>query len=162
MTDQERYSAVMRHDYPKDFIPDSEWDFIESVASWGKNSASSSMSNNVAPKGVKGKGRNMAKEQKQPSRSIEERIEWYNGRLNSPYSTEKERNHAVKRLAALTARRDMEKAVCNKSLPATQEQNNAFNAGLGFGAAKVGARVPVKDENKPSFRAGVERGRALK
>ncbi len=93
MTDRERYSAAMRQDYPKDFIPDSEWGFIDSVASWGK-------SNNVAPNGVKGKGRNMAKEQKQFSK--EDKIKYFGGRVSDQSLTQGQRNYAAKQLSELT------------------------------------------------------------
>lgn len=31
---RERYMKVMREDFPKDFISDDEWDYIEAMASW--------------------------------------------------------------------------------------------------------------------------------
>lgn len=43
----------------------------------------------------------------------------------------------------------------------TEAQNAAFNAGIGYGAAKSGKRVPVRDENKDSFRNGVQKGKHL-
>ncbi len=106
----------------------------------------------------------MAKQKVQEPRTIDDRIEWYTGRLNSPFCNDKEKAHAAKRLASLTAQRNSQLsscANCGASLPATPQQNNAYNAGIGYGAAKVGARVPVKDENKPAFRNGVQAGRAL-
>ena len=33
---RERYMKVMREDFPKDFISDDEWDYIEAMASWSK------------------------------------------------------------------------------------------------------------------------------
>ena len=33
---RERYMKVMREDFPKDFISDDEWDYIEAMASWPK------------------------------------------------------------------------------------------------------------------------------
>ena len=32
----ERYYKVMAEDFPKDFISDDEWDYIEAMASWPK------------------------------------------------------------------------------------------------------------------------------
>ena len=34
---RERYIKVMAEDFPKDFICDDEWDYIEAMASWPKN-----------------------------------------------------------------------------------------------------------------------------
>lgn len=31
-----RYMKVMAEDFPKDFISDDEWDYIEAMASWSK------------------------------------------------------------------------------------------------------------------------------
>lgn len=31
---RERYMKVMREDFPKDFISDDEWDYIEAMAHW--------------------------------------------------------------------------------------------------------------------------------
>lgn len=33
---RERYWKVMAQDFPKDFISDDEWDYIESLATWPK------------------------------------------------------------------------------------------------------------------------------
>ncbi len=33
---RERYFTVMAEDFPKDFIGDDEWDYIEAMASWSK------------------------------------------------------------------------------------------------------------------------------
>lgn len=33
---RERYMKVMREDFPKDFISNDEWDYIEAMASWPK------------------------------------------------------------------------------------------------------------------------------
>ena len=32
--ERERYMKVMAEDFPKDFLSDDEWDYIESMASW--------------------------------------------------------------------------------------------------------------------------------
>lgn len=34
---RERYFKVMREDFPKDFISDDEWDYIEAMATWKKD-----------------------------------------------------------------------------------------------------------------------------
>lgn len=33
---RKRYMKVMAEDFPKDFISDDEWDYIEAMASWSK------------------------------------------------------------------------------------------------------------------------------
>ena len=33
---RERYMKVMREDFPKDFISDDEWDYIEAMAGWSE------------------------------------------------------------------------------------------------------------------------------
>ena len=33
---RKRYMKVMAEDFPKDFISDDEWDYIEAMASWPK------------------------------------------------------------------------------------------------------------------------------
>ena len=32
--ERERYMKVMAEDFPKDFLSDDEWDYIEAMASW--------------------------------------------------------------------------------------------------------------------------------
>lgn len=34
--DRERYMKVMAEDFPKDFLSDDEWDYIEAMASWSE------------------------------------------------------------------------------------------------------------------------------
>lgn len=41
-------------------------------------------------------------------------------------------------------------------------QRAAYGAGVAYSLAKQGKRVPVKDENKDSFRAGVKASRKKK
>ena len=41
-------------------------------------------------------------------------------------------------------------------------QNRAYGAGIGYASAKAGKRVPVQEENKESFRAGLEKIRGKK
>ena len=33
---RERYMKVMAEDFPKDFLSDDEWDYIEAMASWSE------------------------------------------------------------------------------------------------------------------------------
>ena len=108
----------------------------------------------------------MAKQTVQQDFSDTDKIKHYSGRVNDPKLTEGQRKHAQKRLNELCGNNNRksqpQKSTSRKSaLPVTAQQNNAKMAGIGFGAAKVGARVPVAPENQQSFRAGVEVGRAL-
>ena len=34
--ERERYMKVMAEDFPKDFLSDDEWDYIEAMASWSE------------------------------------------------------------------------------------------------------------------------------
>ena len=36
LDDRERYMKVMAEDFPKDFLSDDEWDYIEAMASWSE------------------------------------------------------------------------------------------------------------------------------
>lgn len=47
----------------------------------------------------------------------------------------------------------------NKNGKHTDAQRAAYGAGMAYALAKQGKRVPVKDENKDSFRAGVQAAR---
>ena len=44
----------------------------------------------------------------------------------------------------------------------TDAQKQAYGAGMGYGYAKANKRVPVKPENKESFRAGLDKARGKK
>lgn len=44
----------------------------------------------------------------------------------------------------------------------TDAQNRAYGAGIGYALGKENKRVPVQDENKASFRKGVEKVRGKK
>lgn len=162
MTDKERYERAMRHDFPNDFVPDDEWDFIEAMASCrGDGVKNKSITAGRMPKsgGVK----NMAKQKTDNQQfSFDDKVKHYSGRVNDPNLTEGQRKHAERRLRQLCGGGRAPKTCAPKS-PAklTPQQQNAHMAGIGFGAAKEGGRVPVKPENQPQFRDGVKAGRAL-
>lgn len=166
MTDKERYSKAMAHDYPKDFIPEDEWDFIDSVASWGKPNSNIKSTKYPAPRD-KGKGKNMANQKSvKQNYSVSSKCDYYTKRSKDKSLTDGQRNYALKRLSELRGG----KCVCggkparNNSKPTsgyTEAQTAAYNAGLGYGAAKAGNRIPVKEPNKDSFRAGYQRGKNL-
>lgn len=99
-------------------------------------------------------------------RSVQEKCDYYGRRVNDPKLTKGQRKYAQKRLNELCGnnkrKNQPQKAAPRKSsVPATAQQNNAKMAGIGFGAARAGARVPVAPENQQSFRDGVQIGRAL-
>ncbi len=98
----------------------------------------------------------------------EQKIEHYMGvangmiptKSNSKYSDAEQRSYARDQLAKLCGK--------NTSVPAksssskyTPEQRAAYGAGVAFGAAKVGMRVPVKPENRSAFRKGMDRGKQM-
>ncbi len=107
----------------------------------------------------------MAKQKRNREYSTKEKLDYYSGRANNPKLSDRQRLFARQRLNALTNAQPSNAAKrCSQPvsiLPATHAQNSAFNAGLGYGAAKAGARVPVKPENQPSFSDGYKRGKAL-
>ena len=117
--------------------------------------------------GFKGKGFYMARQQQnnnQPVRTVQDKCDYYGRRVNDPNLTQGQRNFALRRLNSLCGggKQQPKQSPARKStLPATAQQNNAKMAGIGFGAAKAGGRVPISPENKQSFRAGIEEGRAL-
>ncbi len=171
MSNDQRYIEAMCHDFPKDFIPDSELDFIDALASC-KGDGIQNKSNMACRMPKSGKGKNMAKSKQVPENLTDaEKLKYYAGRVSDGSLTSGERRWASKRVNQLTKKLSASSkqstaktsscANCGASLPATPQQNNAYNAGIGYGAAKVGARVPVKDENKPAFRNGVQAGRSL-
>ena len=94
--------------------------------------------------------------------TVEEKIKHYSGRVNDPTLTEGQRKHAAKRLGELCGGGQAPQTRAPKS-PAklTSQQQNAHMAGIGYGAAKAGARVPVQPQNQDDFRDGVKVGRAL-
>lgn len=99
-----------------------------------------------------------------------EKVNHYSEIISDENSTNRQRGWAKMRLGQLTKKLTKQTSTAT-AIPApkpeavvivTPEQHNAFNAGVGYGAAKAGVRVPIKDENKPAFRGGVKRGKALK
>ena len=98
--------------------------------------------------------------------TVQEKCDYYGRRVNDPKLTEGQRKHAQKRLNELCGnnkrKNQSPKPAPRKStLPATAQQNNAKMAGIGFGAARAGGRVPVAPENQQAFRDGIKVGRAL-
>ena len=99
-------------------------------------------------------------------RTVQEKCDYYGRRVNDPKLTEGQRKHAQKRLNELCGNNKRKgqspKATPRKStLSAEAQRNNAHMAGIGFGAAKAGGRVPVAPENQEAFRLGVQTGRAV-
>lgn len=99
-------------------------------------------------------------------RTVQEKCDYYGKRVNDPKLTEGQRKHAQKRLNELCGnnkrQNQPQKSASRKStLPAEAQRNNAFMAGIGFGAAKSGGRVPVAPANQEAFRLGVETGRTV-
>lgn len=98
-------------------------------------------------------------------RSDADKLRYYAGRVDNPDCTPKERSWAKMRVKQITAKisgTSTKKEEPKRSSATTQARCCAESAGIGYGAAKAGKRVPIKDENKDAFRAGVRRGRALK
>ncbi len=161
---EERYSHVMRQDYPKDFIDD-EWDFIEALASCGKSSKKTTTTACRMPKsgGVK----TMAQKQ---SYSAQDKCDYYSKRVNNPKLSEKQRVYAQNRLNALCGGKSSVAGKAMATVPSrstnsskyNDAQKYAYGAGIGYAAAKSGKRVDVKPENKQSFRDGYGRGQRLK
>lgn len=106
------------------------------------------------------------KDQVNKSKSVEGKIDYYTKRVNDPNFSDGQRRWAAKRISDLcgekkpaTAPKQIERSSRTRY---TDAQKHAWSAGLGFGAAKAGKTVPVKDENKDSFRNGLQRGKNLK
>ncbi len=92
--------------------------------------------------------------------SEKDKCAYYKSRVTDPNLSQKQRDYAQKRLDALCGGK--------KSAPArstgssyTAEQRAAYGAGVAYGAAKSGALVPVKLNNRESFRKGVKRGKQM-
>lgn len=163
MTDKERYERAMRQDFPKDFVSDDEWDFIEAMASC-KGDGVKNKSTMACRMPKSGGDKNMARQQVQQEWSVADKIKHYSGRVNDPNLTEGQRSHAQRRLNSLCGGGSSKKQQLKSTQSATSmtaKQNNARMAGIGYGAAKEGGRVPVQPENKDFFRSGVREGRAL-
>ena len=99
--------------------------------------------------------------------SVEDKIKHYSGRVNDSKLSEGQRKHAERRLKQLCggghapARTTPPSSARATQAPLTPQQQNARMAGIGFGTAKEGGRVPVQPENQQSFRDGVQEGKAL-
>ena len=111
-----------------------------------------------------GGDKNMAKKQDLSALSDVDKLKHYSERMCDPNLSGRQRGWARMRVTQLSKKLSQPSPARSSgqtTLPATQGQNNAFNAGIGFGAAKAGKRVPVKLENQPAFRDGVKVGRKL-
>ena len=113
----------------------------------------------------------MSKQNRAREYSAQEKCDYYSKRVNDPKLNERQRRYAQQRLNALCGGKPGKKTVscpkCNTPVPVSSGKYNdaqkfAYGAGIGYGAAKTGKRVKVKDENKDSFRKGYERGKVLK
>ncbi|MDE6294111.1 MAG: hypothetical protein K2L88_05780 [Clostridiales bacterium] len=158
---KKRYELAMRQDFPKDFVSDDEWDFIESMAA-AKGDGVKNKSITACRMPKSGGVKNMARQQNnnQPARTVQEKCDYYSRRVNDPKLTEGQRNFALRRLNSLCG--GSSKGQSPKSTKTTTvQQNNARMAGIGYGVAKEGGRVPIQPENRDSFRGGVQEGRAL-
>lgn len=90
-----------------------------------------------------------------------EKREHYESRVNDPKLSEGQRKFAQQRLNSLCGGGKKFGGKSVKSGNYTDAQKFAYGAGVGYGAAKSNKRVPVKDENKESFRAGYNKGKKL-
>lgn len=102
----------------------------------------------------------MARQQVRQDLSDVDKLKYYSDRVADSTLSSRERGWAKMRINQLSKKLSSSVQV-QPSTPMTAQQQNAHNAGIGFGAAKVGARVPVAPENQQSFRDGVRKGRAL-
>lgn len=104
--------------------------------------------------------------------SAQDKCDYYKKRVNDSKLTDSQRKYAQMRLNSLCGgKKSKGKTVtcptCNTSVPVnsgkyTDAQKFAYGAGIGYGAAKSNKRMPVRDENKDSFRAGYKKGKTLK
>lgn len=104
--------------------------------------------------------------------SVADKCDYYKRRVNDSKLTDSQRKYAQMRLNTLCGgKKSKSKTVtcptCNTSVRVgsdeyTDAQKFAYGAGIGYGAAKSNKRMPVRDENKDSFRAGYKKGKALK
>lgn len=167
MTDKQRYERAMRHDYPQDFIPDDEWDFIEAMASCKGDGVKNKKVTTTASRMPKSGGvKNMAKQNKS-DRTVQDKCRYYENRVNDKRLTDGQRRWAQRRLNELCAGGKSKPAVSapggsGNSQKYTDGQKYAFGAGVGYAAGKAGKRVEVKPENRQSFRDGVARGKKIR
>lgn len=95
-------------------------------------------------------------QQVKPTYSDQEKCDYYKKRMNDPSLSQTQRNYAAARVNKLGG------SGCQQGSSAVVSGHDAaFNAGLGYGAAQAGVRVPVSPESKGSFRDGHKQGRAL-
>ncbi|MBD5131347.1 MAG: hypothetical protein HDT28_01950 [Clostridiales bacterium] len=97
-------------------------------------------------------------------RTPAQKCDYYKKRVNDPNLSQAQRNWAQRRINQLCGGGNSAKPSTppKKSTgPMSGEQLNAQCAGIGYGAAKAGARVNVKPENRDAFRDGVKVGRSL-
>lgn len=160
MTDKKCYERAMRQDFPKDFVSDDEWDYIESLASC-KGDGVKNKSITVCRIPKSGGDKYMARQQQnndQPVRTVQEKCAYYKKRINDPKLTDGQREFAQRRYNSLSGTNTVSSSNKTKY---TDGEKAAYNAGIGYSCGKSGKRVPVRDENKDSFRAGLDRGRRL-
>ena len=106
----------------------------------------------------------------QDTHSYSDKVAYFKGRVDDVRLTAGQRRYAADRLRSLCGDdKSKVKTRTQCSAPVTTSngkyddgQTFAWGAGVGYGAAKAGKRVKVKDENKDSFRAGLKRGKSLR
>ncbi len=101
---------------------------------------------------------------KKDKHSVEDKLTYYGARINDPKLSEKQREYARKRIGELSGNKSCSTSSpkqTRSSINSESAKNPTYAAGVGFGAAKAGARVLVKPENKDTFREGVKAGRGL-
>lgn len=103
----------------------------------------------------------MAKQNDKQYFDVTAKCDYFSRRVNDKSLSQGQRDYAQKRLAALRGGSKTNNSSKKYGKSFTDEQNAAYSAGIGYGAAKNNKRVPIKDENKGSFRAGLERGKRL-
>ncbi len=147
MTERER--RVLAEDYPKDFLSDDEWDFIESVATWG--CISDKQPKKIPPK--------KAKEVKKMAQYTDkDKCEYYKQRAADTSLSDKQRAYAQKRLNSLCG----VKASATTKPPKqahTPSERAAYGAGAAWAMGKQGKQIRCKAENTESFKAGVKAAR---
>ncbi len=146
MTERER--RVLAEDYPKDFLSDDEWDFIESVATWG--CIPDKQPKKIPPK--------KAKEVKKMAQYTDaDKRKYYEQRVADKSLSDKQRAYAQKRLNGLSG-----KPTATTKPPKqahTPSERAAYGAGAAWAMGKQGKQIRCKAENAESFKAGVKAAR---
>lgn len=143
MTERER--RVLAEDYPKDFLSDDEWDFIESVATWG--CIPDKQPKKIPPK--------KAKEVKKMVKYTDvDKRKYYEQRASDKSLSDKQRAYAEKRLNRLVG-----KATTPTKQTHTPSERAAYGAGAAWAMGKQGKQIRCKAENAESFKAGVKAAR---